>query len=328
MATLINPVPDFRQYNFQVGDTTEVVTKQNGVNASLEKLGRDINTTVESINEDVEQIDQYRQGTDPENIVHAPGSGLPNLAGSAYSRETVGPARAPLMAEGFAGLGGGGDQINNAAEPPKKNLFLSGPGSNGLNYPAGSAFYPGLDLFRADSARAIRIMFDGLGAPFVRVWTGQTLDRETRLYARSNILGSVNNISGVPGGAIFERGENANGRYVKMADGTLICEIGIQANGTTSQYVWNFPSIFFVSSANRRAGSKEISLFLNSSGRIYDGQGNGAAALNSLLLVGWSARTDNNADAGIRSTFNWRMESTYSTDRWCDLSLLAVGRWY
>lgn len=42
-------------------------------------------------------------------------------------------------------------------------------------------------------------------------------------YKRSNILGTVSQAGGVPTGAIIERGENANGEYVRWADGTLEC---------------------------------------------------------------------------------------------------------
>lgn len=42
-------------------------------------------------------------------------------------------------------------------------------------------------------------------------------------YKKSNILGAVAQIGGVPTGAIIERGTNANGEYIKFADGTMIC---------------------------------------------------------------------------------------------------------
>lgn len=44
------------------------------------------------------------------------------------------------------------------------------------------------------------------------------------VYAPGNILGTVSESSGTPTGAIIERGSNANGEYVKYADGTLICQ--------------------------------------------------------------------------------------------------------
>ncbi|HEJ1056633.1 TPA: hypothetical protein SLP05_004245 [Pseudomonas putida] len=42
-------------------------------------------------------------------------------------------------------------------------------------------------------------------------------------YRKATILGSVSQADGVPTGAIVERGINANGEYVRFADGTQIC---------------------------------------------------------------------------------------------------------
>ena len=42
-------------------------------------------------------------------------------------------------------------------------------------------------------------------------------------YKKSNILGTVSESGGVPTGAIIESGSNANGEFVKYADGTMIC---------------------------------------------------------------------------------------------------------
>jgi hypothetical protein len=44
-----------------------------------------------------------------------------------------------------------------------------------------------------------------------------------KLFRRDNILGTVSQSAGVPTGAIIERGSNANGEFVKYADGTMIC---------------------------------------------------------------------------------------------------------
>ena len=43
------------------------------------------------------------------------------------------------------------------------------------------------------------------------------------VYAKGNILGTVAQSAGVPTGAIIQRGSNANGEFVRFADGTLIC---------------------------------------------------------------------------------------------------------
>lgn len=44
-----------------------------------------------------------------------------------------------------------------------------------------------------------------------------------KAFRRGNILGTVSQSGGVPTGAIIERGSNANGEYVRYADGTQIC---------------------------------------------------------------------------------------------------------
>lgn len=57
------------------------------------------------------------------------------------------------------------------------------------------------------------------------------------IFHAGNILGTVSQSGGVPTGAIIERGANANGQYVKFADGTMICERTDTAVLTTSQPV-------------------------------------------------------------------------------------------
>lgn len=56
----------------------------------------------------------------------------------------------------------------------------------------------------------------------------------SRGYFADNIVGAVSQASGIPTGAIIERGTNAYGDFVKYADGTLICSSANspQATGT------------------------------------------------------------------------------------------------
>lgn len=56
--------------------------------------------------------------------------------------------------------------------------------------------------------------------------TNRTLtlpDSSGEVFSQGNILGTVSETGGVPTGAIIERGSNANGEFVKYADGTMIC---------------------------------------------------------------------------------------------------------
>lgn len=53
-------------------------------------------------------------------------------------------------------------------------------------------------------------------------------------YDQTNIVGSVSQNSGVPTGAIIERGTNAYGDFVKYADGTLICSSANSPQATST----------------------------------------------------------------------------------------------
>ena len=77
------------------------------------------------------------------------------------------------------------------------------------------------------------------------------------VYTRGNILGTVSQSAGVPTGAILEKGSNANGEYVRYADGTQICWnynagslTSTTASGslfrTTTEITWTFPKVFIV----------------------------------------------------------------------------------
>ncbi|WP_121333600.1 hypothetical protein [Pseudomonas aeruginosa] len=83
----------------------------------------------------------------------------------------------------------------------------------------------------------------GLGSAAVR----EALGSSGALYSRDSILGSVSQSSGVPTGAVIQRGSNANGEFVRMADGTQTCYAVISllylANSLLSA-TWNYPAGF------------------------------------------------------------------------------------
>ncbi|MHA3735108.1 hypothetical protein ACXR0M_05455 [Pseudomonas sp. Eth.TT006] len=102
----------------------------------------------------------------------------------------------------------------------------------------------------------------GLGAvatdaivPIVRGGTGGTTQAAARSglglgsAAVASLVGTVSQVGGVATGAVIERGSNANGEYVKFADGTLICTLfnkGAVAFNNTSNigFIWTYPMAF------------------------------------------------------------------------------------
>src|SRR5690606_1728366 len=103
-----------------------------------------------------------------------------------------------------------------------------------------------------------------------------------KAFRRGNILGTVSQSSGVPTGAIIERGSNANGEYVRFADGTQICwrrwestgitppsrSEGVLTGGAYYNRIWTYPISF--SSAPFTASNKVLVL-AGSSVRVFSG---------------------------------------------------------
>lgn len=56
-------VPNFSQYNFELGDRSAVVTKQNGLNAALAQFGNSLAVMTDSINDDLTVMEQQKSDT-------------------------------------------------------------------------------------------------------------------------------------------------------------------------------------------------------------------------------------------------------------------------
>ncbi|SPF82154.1 Phage tail fiber protein [Pseudomonas phage GP100] len=101
-----------------------------------------------------------------------------------------------------------------------------------------------------DAARVVLVAADALKAPLASpALTGiptaptaavgtNTTQVATMAAIQARILGTVSQSAGVPTGAIVERGSNANGEYVKYADGTLIQKfvVASQSIAVTNAY--------------------------------------------------------------------------------------------
>jgi hypothetical protein len=89
------------------------------------------------------------------------------------------------------------------------------------------------------------------GVPDLRA--GATVDGRA-IFTRGNVLGSVSQTGGVPAGAVLERGAGANGEFLRLADGTLICwRAGLQAPAVSTaegalwrsaDVTWTYPAAF------------------------------------------------------------------------------------
>jgi hypothetical protein len=142
------------------------------------------------------------------------------------------------------------------------------------------------------------------------VFTGTPKKDTFDMYHRDNILGIVSQTLGVPTGAIIEEGENANGRWIRFADGTQINTVvqNITTNGTLPQSnVWTFPKSF-QSATPRISHSNKV---VTSSDAIASGVQCGIRGLSSSSVT---ITTDDLA--GLLTT------------QAVDGFFIAIGRWY
>ena len=116
--------------------------------------------------------------------------------------------------------------------------------------------------------------------------------------ATADILGTVSQSGGVPTGAIFERGSNANGSYVKRADGTMTFDIQVTTSSFSasgSLQVSNTVSITYPASFITTA---DVTIYGNdsvSSGIIVAGNSTSVSTANIIayfpITVGQPVRT-------------------------------------
>lgn len=98
-------------------------------------------------------------------------------------------------------------------------------------------------------------MMDGTNKQYQRGWNGTAWTPWAEAYSSANLVGTASQTGGVPTGAVIERGSNANGEYVRFADGTQICwSFGVLSVPSISSAVgslfesaafpWTFPASF------------------------------------------------------------------------------------
>jgi len=128
----------------------------------------------------------------------------------------------------------------------------------------------------------------------------------------AKILGTVSEVDGVPTGAIIESGSNANGEYIKFADGTMICQKSVTTNNITNAWGTLYQS-----------DSSPVGIFpAEFIDRPYCNmmweQGSGGLALPAMASGAWSETTGPNI-AIIRPTTHAYGGTVY---------ISAIGRWF
>ncbi|GAB5431297.1 MAG: pyocin knob domain-containing protein [Epibacterium sp.] len=220
-----------------------------------------------------------------------------------------------LLKNGAHGLGADTRQVKNHDWNDAEVSGLFHSDSVGLNKPDFASNFAGISLRRSDTLHAQLAIALNSGVSqnartAVRAKTGPTSWSDWfEIYTQTSILGTVSQSGGVPTGAIIERGGNANGEYVRLADGTQICTRQVtpdySLHNSRQQYIYpasfsNVPKVW--------------------TGYSIQGNGNTAA---------WDA-SDDLFVFGSLATQQWEVVQRKSgqPSSAVPINLIAIGRWF
>ena len=199
---------------------------------------------------------------EPNNIVHAPGTGLPNEAGTAYARNVTTSATdttaGRLLKVGDFGTTSNAISVGIVDCDTLERIGNYWVDSTSTNKPVGTSagiveVYSSLSGTEvATRQRFTTSLFTSTIRTFFRGKNSSgTWQPWQEIYHTGNILGTVSATGTypnlVPTGAIMESGSNSNGEYVKYANGTMICFVVIPAGTTSSgsgRYDKLYPATF------------------------------------------------------------------------------------
>ena len=131
----------------------------------------------------------------------------------------------------------------------RNNATATGAPTTGL-------YWSVLHIAHAVDGTASQLALRSAGVAANEMWlrrkAGGNWSAWAKVFHSENLLGTVSQSAGVPTGAVIERGANANGEYVKFADGTLICTTSgrtlAYSTADLVTYTWTFPAPFVAGS--------------------------------------------------------------------------------
>ena len=162
------------------------------------------------------------------------------VSGAAVQSSPTDGTAGRLMSVTAFGLGEGGqpteiDDVNSADTATGFYMYKS-TSVNAASLPGTLSGGKGvLRVERGTSSRLTQTAWrnSGDGGVWWRVKNGTIWDSWHNIFDHANIVGTVSQTSGTPTGAVIERGSNANGEYIRFADGTQMCTNSNAAITTT-----------------------------------------------------------------------------------------------
>jgi hypothetical protein len=134
---------------------------------------------------------------------------------------------------------------------------------------------------------------------------------------QNSVVGTVSQVGGAPTGAIIESGSNANGRYIKFADGTMICRALVRLNTVLSPSppilgaTWTFPAEFI--------DTTTIVTHTPMQGSSADA----TPAINLRMNPAATVPATANVSLRVMST-----STAWASGDFVDTNAIAIGRWF
>jgi hypothetical protein len=228
------------------------------------------------------------------------------ISGTAVTQTATDVTAGRLLKVGDFGLGGTGLSLTDIDDPTTRVGFYRITTASIGTFPPVAGKSATL-LHQGHSVGYLSQRYQDINTDkiYVRYYNG-TWSTWRLVYNHNTILGTVSQASGVPTGALIERGSNANGEYARFADGTQICTSPVfVADATTvqgalfkwaSDQTWTFPASF-------------ISTPVVTPGRTN----------SSLFVAAPSSSTTTSATVNVLSTVSLTSRSAM---------LAAFGRWF
>lgn len=236
------------------------------------------------------QVDVPITGTSAQSSVTDSTAGRLLKVGAFGLGEDAGPVVTDLDAHGLSGFyysyGG-----QHASAPAGTNPFPDLGGAFGLVTGTGTIGAATEYLWQ------VAILYSA-SAPIMKFRSKATAWTDwEEVYSTSNLIGTVSESGGTPTGSILEKGSNANGNYVRFADGTQICDVRLNSS-SAGAVTWTFPAAFADVPQVSATPNQDQARFATTT----------AGAVGSVNFSVW-----NTAQARL---------DAIST------SLIAIGRWY
>ncbi len=137
-------------------------------------------------------------------------------------------------------------------------------------------------------------------------------------YGPGNLLGSVSENSGVPTGAVIERGSTVGGEFTRFADGTLICQFGAALGYVSAglcSAVWTFPTGFAAGTTPQVLGTIDSDALAISAPTVT------VAGLSGLSVSGLGA-------SSVTLNIHALAGAQFTSGESVPLGVTAIGRWY